>query len=104
VESAVPPIYVAILTYVRPLEEIDRHVEAHIEWLRRHYADGTFLLSGRRVPRTGGVIVTRGESLEAVEALLKTDPFQQHGLATVDIIPLQVAMAADGLKELLLGA
>ncbi|WP_431522409.1 YciI family protein [Shinella zoogloeoides] len=99
-----PPIYVAILTYVRPLEEIDRHVEAHIEWLRRHYADGTFLLSGRRVPRTGGVIVTRGESLEAVEALLKTDPFQQHGLATVDIIPLQVAMAADGLKELLLGA
>ena len=99
-----PPIYVAILTYVRPLEEIDRHVEAHIEWLRRHYADGTFLLSGRRMPRTGGVIVTRGESLEAVEALLKTDPFQQHGLATVDIIPLQVAMAADGLKELLLGA
>ncbi len=98
-----PPIYVAILTYVRPLEEIDRHVEAHIEWLRRHYADGTFLLSGRRVPRTGGVIVTRGESLEAVEALLKTDPFQQHGLATVDIIPLQVAMAADGLKEMLLG-
>nr|WP_242223732.1 YciI family protein [Shinella zoogloeoides] len=97
-------MYVAILTYVRPLEEIDRHVEAHIEWLRRHYADGTFLLSGRRVPRTGGVIVTRGESLEAVEALLKTDPFQQHGLATVDIIPLQVAMAADGLKELLLGA
>jgi uncharacterized protein YciI len=104
VESTVPPIYVAILTYVRPLEEIDRHVEAHIEWLRRHYADGTFLLSGRRVPRTGGVIVTRGESLEAVEALLKTDPFQQHGLATVDIIPLQVAMAADGLKEILLGA
>ncbi|MXO00089.1 hypothetical protein GR156_07240 [Shinella zoogloeoides] len=98
-----PPIYVAILTYVRPLEEIDRHVETHIEWLRRHYADGTFLLSGRRVPRTGGVIVTRGESLEAVEALLKTDPFQQHGLATVDIIPLQVAMAADGLKEMLLG-
>ena len=99
-----PPIYVAILTYIRPLEEIDAHVEAHIAWLRQHYAAGTFLLSGRRVPRTGGVIVTRGESLEAVEALLKTDPFQQHGLATVDIIPLQVAMAADGLKELLLGA
>ena len=99
-----PPIYVAILTYIRPLEEIDAHVEAHIAWLRQHYAAGTFLLSGRRVPRTGGVIVTRGESLEAVEALLKTDPFQQHGLATVDIIPLQVAMAADGLKEMLLGA
>ena len=46
-ERAVPPIYIAILTYIRPLEEIDRHVEAHIEWLRRHYEDGTFLLSGR---------------------------------------------------------
>ena len=98
-----PPIYVAFLTYIRPLEEIDAHVEAHIAWLRQHYAAGTFLLSGRRVPRTGGVILTRGESLEAVEALLKTDPFQQHGLATVEIIPLQVAMAADGLKDVFLG-
>ena len=99
-----PPIYVAILTYIRPLEEIDAHVEAHIAWLRQHYAAGTFLLSGRRVPRTGGVILTRGESLEAVEALLKTDPFHIHGLATVEIIPLQVAMAADGLKDMFLGA
>ena len=98
-----PPIYVAILTYIRPLEEIDAHVEAHIAWLRQHYAAGTFLLSGRRVPRTGGVILTRGESLEAVEALLKTDPFHIHGLATVEIIPLQVAMAADGLKDMFLG-
>ena len=98
-----PPIYVATLTYIRPLEEIDTHVEAHIAWLRQHYAAGTFLLSGRRVPRTGGVILTRGESLEAVEALLKTDPFQVHGLATVEIIPLQVTMAANGLKDIFLG-
>jgi len=98
----VPPIYVAILTYVRPLDEIDRHVDAHIAWLRKHYAEGTFLLSGRRVPRTGGVILTRGESLEAVESLLKTDPFQEHGLATVEIIPLQVAMAAEELKDVFL--
>ena len=97
-----PPIYIAILTYVRPLEEIDAHVDAHLEWLREGYADGSFLISGRRVPRTGGVILTRGGSLEEVAARLKTDPFQQHGLATVEIIPLQVAMAADALKDVFL--
>ena len=97
-----PPIYIAILTYIRPLEEIDAHVEAHVAWLGKHYAESTFLLSGRRVPRTGGVIVTRGESREAVEALLKTDPFQQHGLATAEIVPLQVSMAAEGLKDMFL--
>ncbi len=46
-------LHVAVLTYVRPLEEIDTHIPAHVEWLKLVYCDGVFLASGRRVPRTG---------------------------------------------------
>ena len=36
-------IYVVVLTYIKPLEAVDRAIAAHIEWLKKGYADGLFL-------------------------------------------------------------
>ncbi len=35
-------IYVVVLTYIKPLEAVDRAIPAHIEWLKKGYADGLF--------------------------------------------------------------
>ena len=43
-------MFVAILTYVRPLEEVDALLAEHVQFLDRHYASGLFVVSGRRVP------------------------------------------------------
>jgi len=93
-------IHVAVLTYVRPLEEIDREMAAHAAWLDKGYADGTFIASGRRVPRNGGVILCRGDSVEAIRLLMREDPFQRLGLATLELIPFDASRAADALREL----
>ena len=92
-------IIVAVLTYVRPLEEVDAHLPSHVEWLKRGYSDGVFLASGRRVPRTGGVILARGEDRDAIEARLREDPFQRLGLAQVEIIPFEPSMAVDAFAD-----
>lgn len=94
-------IYVAILTYIRPLEDIDPQIPAHVEWLRKGYDDGIFLASGRRVPRTGGVILARGETLDAIKARMQEDPFQRLGLATVEIIPFEAKMTSEAFSGLL---
>lgn len=47
-------IYVVVLTYIKPLEEIDSAIPAHVEWLKKGYADGLFLTSGRRIPAPAG--------------------------------------------------
>lgn len=93
-------IYVAILSYIRPLEEIDAQIPAHLEWLREGYEDGIFLASGRRIPRTGGVILARGETLDGLKARMQKDPFQRLGLATVEIIPFEASMTSDTLSGL----
>ena len=54
-------MFVLLLTYVRPLAEVDALMREHVAWLDEHYAAGRFLVSGRRIPRTGGVIVARGD-------------------------------------------
>src|SRR5260370_29938032 len=47
-------MYAIVLRYKRPLSEVDKHVDAHRAWLRKNYADGTFLVSGRQRSGTGG--------------------------------------------------
>ncbi len=48
-------VCIVILTYIKPLEEIDEAIPAHVEWLKKGYAEGLFMTSGRRISRNGGV-------------------------------------------------
>jgi uncharacterized protein YciI len=78
-------MFVAISTYRKPLEEVDKVAPAHAAWTARHYAAGRILGSGPLVPRTGGLIIAREESREAFLALLAEDPFQQQGIAQYEV-------------------
>jgi uncharacterized protein YciI len=78
-------MFVAISTYLKPLEEVDQATPAHRQWLLKHYNAGRFLGSGPRVPRIGGLIIIRAASLEACQVLLADDPFQQQGIAQYDV-------------------
>lgn len=49
------PMFVIELVYKADLAKIDGAMEAHMVWLKKHYAAGTFVLSGRKVPRDGGI-------------------------------------------------
>ncbi|MBG6241176.1 MAG: hypothetical protein EKE20_04025 [Candidatus Symbiopectobacterium sp. Dall1.0] len=94
-------VYVVVLAYVQPLEAIDEQIPAHVEWLKQGYADGVFLASGRRMPRTGGVILAKSDSLEQLQVRLSQDPFQKLGLARADIIPFDASMTVPALQGLL---
>jgi uncharacterized protein YciI len=92
-------MFIISLTYTKPTEEADKHMAAHMDWLKAAYADGTFIASGRKVPRTGGVILARGERAE-IEALCAKDPFAIHGIADIDITEVNFTSAADGFEGL----
>ena len=79
-------MFVVLVNYVKPLAVIDALIPGHVEFLDRHYQDGTFLASGRRVPRTGGVILARAASREALSAVLAEDPFAREGAAEYEIL------------------
>jgi uncharacterized protein YciI len=100
VERPDVPLCLITLRYVVPLEEVDQHMQAHVAWLAKGYAEGIFLVSGRQVPRIGGVILTRGHKRE-VEALVATDPFVSSGAAVADVTEFTASMAADGFTALL---
>ena len=74
------------LTYKAPLERIDEHLKGHVAFLEANYAKGNFVFSGRKNPRTGGLILTTLNSLAEAEAIAKEDPFFTHQLADYHFI------------------
>ncbi len=92
-------MFIISLTYIAPLDAVDGHVEGHMDWLKRGYASGLFVASGRKVPRTGGVILARGERA-AVEAFALEDPFVANGVAEATITEVAFSMAAEGYEAL----
>ena len=50
-------MFVISITYTKPAQDIDALLTAHHQFLNAQYADGVFLMSGRKVPRGGGIII-----------------------------------------------
>jgi uncharacterized protein YciI len=94
-----PFMLILSLTYLKSNEEVDRHVEPHMAWVAEGYAKGWFLASGRKVPRTGGVILARGDRA-AMESHIAADPFVVHGVASYEITEIALTTVVAGLEGL----
>jgi uncharacterized protein YciI len=94
-------MFVIELIYKAELAEIDACMKPHMAFVKKHYAAGRFLLSGRKVPRDGGVILAVGESREQIEAIVKEDPFVTRGLADFRIIEFNESQRAPSIDALL---
>jgi len=92
-------MFVIELTYKADLAQIDAAMKAHVAWLRTHYAAGTFVLSGRKVPRDGGIILATGHDRAALEAILRDDPFISRGLADYRLIEFNASQRADDVPK-----
>ncbi|MFJ6621970.1 YciI family protein [Kitasatospora sp. NPDC091335] len=90
-------MFVPELTYTADLESVDAVLPRHIAWLEEHYAAGTFLASGRKVPRDGGVILAAGTDRASIEALVATDPFTEAGLARYRVTEFVATTTAPAL-------
>ena len=93
-------MFIVSLTYKVPLEEVDQHLKAHVTYLEAQYAAGNFIASGRKVPRTGGVILSNLKDRDALQSTLELDPFHQLQLADYDIIEFVPSMVGAGFENL----
>ena len=92
-------MFVIELTYKVDLAEIDAAMKPHVAWLQRHYASGTFIASGRKLPRDGGVILATAPDRAVLEAIVREDPFVAGGLADARVIEFRASQRADDLPR-----
>lgn len=94
-------MFIISLTYKSEMSQIEAHLEAHKVYLQQQYDAGHFIASGRKIPRTGGIILARSESLEMLESILAADPFHIHQLANYEVTEFMPTMVGDEFRTLL---
>lgn len=80
------PMFAMLLTYTRPVEELTPVTPLHRAYLDGFVASGNLLVSGRRNPPVGGVIIAKFDSLAAAQAFAAADPFVIAGVASYEFI------------------
>jgi uncharacterized protein YciI len=76
---------ITMLSYKKDMSEVEKFIEPHAEFLNKYYAEGKIIFSGRKNPRTGGIIVFHSVKKEEVMEIVKQDPFYQNKIADYDI-------------------
>ncbi|HEY3405936.1 MAG TPA: YciI family protein [Ohtaekwangia sp.] len=94
-------MFIIDLHYIVPLEKLDAHMTDHVKFLQKYYKLNVFVASGRKVPRTGGIILALADSLETVNTIITEDPFYIHKLAEFRITEFQTSQSHPELKKFL---
>ena len=95
-------MFIVSLHYTSPLEKVDSWLEEHVLFLKTQYENRVFIASGRKVPRTGGIILAKSMSRDELQAILEQDPFHRNGLAEYDVVEFVPSMTLpefEGLKQ-----
>ena len=92
-------MFVIELLYTAGLDAIDAHMTEHVRFLKKHYASGHFVLSGRKIPRDGGIILATGANRQEIETIVREDPFCKKGLAEFRVIEFRASQRADDVPK-----
>lgn len=96
------PVCIILVTYIKPLAEVEKYLSEHRAFLDRHFAAGTLLATGPQDPREGGVILTRTLDRTEAERWIREDPFYVNGIAEYRIVafhPNKMVPVLSGLLQ-----
>ncbi len=94
-------MFIINITYKAQMEKIDQYLAEHVKFLDEQYELGNFLASGRKVPRTGGIILSDVAIKCDLEKIIEKDPFFIQNLAYYDVIEFVPSKTSVGLKFLM---
>ena len=94
-------MFIINLNYIVPLDKLDVHMTDHVKFLKKYYQKNVFVASGRKVPRTGGIILAQAPSKDIIEKIIREDPFYIHKLAEFTITEFLTSQYHPEMKKLL---
>lgn len=89
------------LAYKVPIQEVDKYLQAHREFLDYYYKQGLLVASGPLKPRTGGLIIAASNDKAQLETIFKQDPYYMAEIAEYTFIEFTPVMHCAELKTLI---
>lgn len=73
----------------------------HKNYLEKEYQKNKLMFGGRKVPRTGGILISMHSSEQELVQVLESDPFIKSGAASYSITEFTPVMASKGFANIL---
>jgi len=77
--------FIIDLEYVAAIDQIEEHLNAHMDYIHQGRDTDMFITWGPKVPRSGGLIIAQAETRAELEAFCNTDPFVVEGVSKMII-------------------
>ena len=94
-------MFIFNLTYIKPILEVEKMLPAHISYLEENYNAKKFICSGRKNPRTGGIILCNCATKQEAEQIMEKDPFFKENIAQYEIIEFMPSKSLEEFKALM---
>lgn len=91
-------MFLISITYTKSAAEVDALLTAHRQYLHQHFASGVFLMSGRKVPRSGGIILADAAERAEIHAIIQEDPFFIADVATYEVTEFVPSLTVEALS------
>jgi uncharacterized protein YciI len=91
--KAVNSVFVVLLRFSDDRTKASQLMDGHKAWLQRGFDEEAFLLAGSLQPNSGGAILARGETLDALQERVNADPFVAEGVVSAEILEITPSKA-----------
>jgi len=94
---------IAIIRYRQPIEEVQKHLDAHRAYCKGLKQQGVLIASGPVMPRNGGAMLLRipdNETQATLDSIRDNDPYSQAGVAQYEVWPWTPVFGAEDLDRL----
>jgi len=92
-------LYIVILTYIRPIEEVHAHLDSHRDWLIEYSRSGNIVVAGPLEDRKGGAVLACCKNRAELDNILATDSFHIHGLVNYEVRAFSAALRSEAFPK-----
>ncbi|MBV9576548.1 MAG: hypothetical protein JO149_07980 [Gammaproteobacteria bacterium] len=93
-------MYLLIVSYVKPAEEVTPHIETHSVWVKKYLKEGIFLMAGQKKSKLGGAILVKSMDKNTLRKIIEEDSYVTADVAEYQIIDFDCKATAPGLELL----
>ncbi len=93
-------MYLVDMSFTDMTKITEELTEKHKSYLEQEYKSNKLMFGGRKVPRTGGILISQHESEGELKQVLNSDPFVKSGAVAYSITEFIPVMASKAYKNI----
>lgn len=96
-------MFVVLLRFSSNKAQAGQHMDGHMQWLKRGFDDGVFVLAGSLQPDLGGGILAHNTSRPELQNRVNDDPFVAENVVSAEILEITPSRTDERLAFLAAG-